>query len=456
MVFGPPGLRPGSIVPDETVGMPPAPGTYSCHERILTAHNRPVLMRKNDIPLPMRWTVMQQTVQNYNQNDWCVSTDANFDILLVGAPVHSLKMIYLHGYCFNQNAVGGNAIRPLHFMAIINRLDMQLNGSFSDDTIYQEQIYQDYNDWLENDFERMGRAPYVNGETSAMVTNSGNNINTYTMWDESNNAIAPQAQREFFIPVICALTTMDAWLPRKLVDPRIKVYGAVNPICGTNPAPDLATPPLRFRGMETFVEGIVFEPDTRKRISAFYAQAPLLHRGIVHDRFTKDLGAWLVGAYVGDIQLTPFTGSYASMCVWVNRNDATREQLVYGSNRPAALATLNPLPLQVFSFTDSSGYHYYYPDYRANFIRCQNNDKSLNCLMRQFKAYYMHYFCTDPQVTLRTGKSTGGLAMDGSNIFRLQVDAQATQGTTTGMTAVFDARRYAMITVTDTFVLKKL
>lgn len=456
MVYYPPGFRVGATRPDPTDGMPAAPQTYCKHVKLSTTHDKPVLMRPNDIALPLRWTVMQQAVQNYDTNSFCVTADSNFDVLLVGSPVHALANIYLHFYVQNTNAVGGNSVRPFHMMCILNRQDVQLNGSFTDETIYQEQMYQDYNDWLEDDFERQGRARYVNGETAAMVTNSGNAFNTYTMWDESNNAIAPQAQAEFFVPLINVLTQCSPWLPRKLVDPRIRCYGAVNPICSTNAAADLATPPLRFRGMETLVEGIVFDPDTRMRISKFYSQAPTLHRCIIHDRFIKDMGTFATGTYLGDVQLTPFTGQYASMCVWLNRNDATREQLIYGANRPATAATLNPLPQSVFTFLDSSGYPIYYNDARGPFVKMANLDKSGNNLMRQFKAYLMHYFCTDPKLTLTTGKSSGGLAMDGSFIYRMQVDPSVTQGTSTSISAYFDARRYGILTVTDTFVLTKL
>lgn len=458
MVFYPPGIRPNSSRADPTESIPAAPGTYTCHAKVATSHGKTILMRPNDVPLPMRWTVMQQSVQNYDANAFCRQADSNFDVLLVGAPVHSLEDIYLHFYVVNTNAVGGNPVKMMHAVTIFNRQDVQLNGSFTDETIYQEQMYQDYNDWLENDHERIGRAPYVNGETASMVTNAGNDPSTYVMWDASDNAIPPQGQIELFVPLINCLTDAGPWLPRKMVDPRVRIYGALNPILSTNAAGDLTGTPLRFTGMETLITGIVFDPAARMRISQYYAQAPVLHRCIIHDRFLKDMGGWQVGNYLGDAQLTPFTGQYASINFWFNRKDpnVTRELLVYGSNRTSTAATRNPLLADQFTFLDSSGYPIYYNDYRANFVRCTNNTQQLNCLMRQFKNYYMHYFCTNPKSTLRTGRSSGGLAMDGSFIFRAQLSNDNTQGTTTGITLVCDARRYGIITITDTFVLTKL
>lgn len=458
MVFYPPGFRPGATREDPTDGMPSMPGTYTCHGLAIDKTGRKILVRENDVALPVRRTIQQQAVQNYTSSAWCRQADSNFDVLLVGSPVHTMEMIYLHCYAFNGNAVGGTSIRMLHASTIIDRQDVQLNGSFTDETVYGNQMYQDYNDWLNDDFERIGRAPYMNGETGSMVTNSGNAFATYTMWDESNNAIAPQTSMELFIPLINVLTQTAPWLPRKLVDPRIRVYGLLNPVCSTNAAPDLATPALQFNGMETLIEGLLYDPTTRMAISSYYARAPMLHRCIVHDRFIKDMGTFVTGTYMGDAQLTPLTGQYASMNIWFNRQDpnVTREFLLYGANRPAAAGTKNPLTVDLMSFNDSSGYPIYYPDYRANFIRYSNNGQTLNCLMRQFKAYYMHYFCFDPKKTLLSGLSTGGLAMDGSYIIRAQLSTSNTQGTTTGVTMVVDARRYGIITITDTFVLVKL
>lgn len=442
MVYVQDGTRRGSVKPDPTASLPTPPGTYIPHIKV-TLHGQTVLVRRGDERKNVRMTMQSQQVDNFDGTAFGITPDNNFDAKIKGSPVDTLIMMYLHFYLVNTNAVGGNSITAMHPAAFWNRYEIMANGGSTDDTIYDTQIYQDFYDWLASDAERSSYSFFMGTERASLTTDSGLNPATWTAYDETANAIAPQTQREYFWPLICFLTTVSLWTNTKKVDPTIRVYGQTNPILSSNNALDLATAHLAFKQMEIYYHGLKFQSEIRRTVNDHILQGPLYLRTMTHDRQQQAIASVAQNTYLTDIQLTPLSGEYARFVVFVNRNDCTREGGIYGCNRTYAAATFSPLPLANVTFNDSSGTPVFFNDVHSNFLRMIEGGMTSNPGLRQTKNYYPFIFCTDPDTTLRSGQSTGGLALDGNYTFKFQLGT-FTAGATTSVNFTCLAQRYSI------------
>lgn len=444
MVYVTDGTRPGSTKPDPTRDLPAPAGTYCPHIKS-SLHGQTVLVRPNDVRRSMKLALQSQAVDNFDSGSFGVAADNNFDAQIKGAPVDTILNVWLHFYVFNQNAVGGNAITMMHPAAFWNRYEVMANGGSTDDTIYDMQIYQDFMNWLSSDQERSAYSQFLGTERQKANTDTALPYATWTQWDETGNSIAAQARREYWFPIICFLTLTSLWTCTKKVDPKIRIYGNVNPILSSNNTADLATTNIRFQQMELYFQGIKFQPEIRARINDHILQGPLYLRTITHDRLQQSIASIVANVYLTDIQLTPFSGEYAGLVVFVNRNDATREGAIYGCLRTYAAATWSPLPLANMTFNDSSGVPVYFNDIHSNFFRVVEAGMGPNAEMRMSKNYYTLMFATDPDTTLRSGLSTGGLAMDGNYTLKLQLASGFTAGATTAVQATVIGYRYSIL-----------
>lgn len=456
MVFQPVGLKPGSVGRDPTSNYV-IPNAY-LNVHAVGSHGQSYTIRPSDCRRNVRITVQNASVKNFDATAFGTVADNMFDLQITGAPVHTMIDCYLHFFVQNTTALLGRTITPMLPHAFFSRQEVMANGAFTDDTIYKEQAYQDYFRWLASDEERQARAMSVWMETKSRPQNDTFTPTVETMFDEAATGIAPQERREYFYPVINFFTIISPWLCTKLVDPTFRFYGAVNPILSTNNALDIATPMLRFQQMEIVYFGLLFESAIRQKINEIMLSDKHYTRCLVHDRMQQTIQSTAQNEYITDIQLTVLSGEYAGMTVYVDRNNCPVEASAYGCNRTWTATTGSPLELGNITFNDSSGYPQFYNDFVANVFRYAIEPSLLTYpSVCSVKPYYPFYFCTNPTKTLQTGMSSGGLAMDGSFILKIQVKPY-TVGATTAVKVSILANRYAILSwLTDgSFIVTKL
>jgi hypothetical protein len=364
----------------------------------------------------------------------------------------------LHFFLANPQAIGGLDIVPMAPHTFFSRQEVMANGAFTDDTIYSEQMYYDYFNWLISDAERSSRARSMGMETKDRPQNDTNTRTVETMFDEAVAAITPQTRREYFYPVINFFTQCTPWLCTKLVDPKFRFFGTVNPIMSNNPALALATPILRFQQMEVIYFGLLFEAGIREKINSIMRSDVHYTRCLVHDRMQTNIQSTASGSYLSDIQLTVFMGEYAELRVYLNRNDSPIEGLLYGCNRTWTATTGSPLELGNITFNDSSGYPIFYNDFPSNIFRlCVEPSILRYPSVNSVKPVYPFYLAADPTTTLQTGKSSGGMAMDGNFILKIQARPY-TVGATTSVQVNIHGMRYAILQwrPNGSFVVTKL
>lgn len=444
MVYVPNGTRVGTLKVDP-LDVPAPPATYCSHQ---LPHGSSVLIQPNAHKMVCYRVFQNQTVQNFPVK-FCQTPDSYFDAQLNGSPVDALLGAYLHFQVTNSNSgVGATSVTPMLACAFFDRIEVQPNGSQTDDTIYTEQLYWDYIRWLENDSERTSRGLSVGMETKAPVSLSGV-VTTQTMWDEDGTVILPGASREYLFPLVNFMTQSSIILTVKGVDPRFRVFGRVNPITSYNAVGDLAGTPLVFGQMEMILDGIKFQPAIRDKITAHYQKRSAFTRILFHERFQYSIASIATNVYLGDIQLTPFAGEYSSILWYVNRNDADRERLYYGSRVNVTPATLNPLPVGKITWNTSSGRPVYYNDHSA-FLHTNvfGSTTENNTSIFQYKPYYPTNFCLKRE-SLRSGRNTGGLAMDSAMVFKFQLLPGFTVGATTGVQLNMLGLRYGVLEQTS-------
>lgn len=457
MVFQPVGLRQGSTQADPTSSYS-IPDAYLRLHTGVGSHGQSYTIRPSDVRRNVRVTIQNQSVKNFDSAAFGVQSDNMFDVEMTGAPVHTLIDLYLHFRLFNTLASGGNNIKPMAPFAFFARQEVMANGSFADDTIYSEQAYHDYFYWLSGDTERAHRARSLLMETKDRPQNDTNTRTVETMFDEAATGIEPQESQEYFYPLINFMTTSSLWLPTKLVDPKIRLYSRQNPIVSTNDVADLATAQLRFQGMEVIYFGLLYDPTIRMKISEVMRSCTHYTRTLVHDRLQTTINSIATGTYLSDIQLTPFMGEYAKLLFYFTRNDATIEGQIYGCNRSWTTTRGSPLDIGVMTFNDSSGYAVFYNDFPTDALRyCVEGSLNKYPGVYGVKPYVPIYFCSDPTLTMQSGISSGGMAMDGNFIIKAQLKP-FTAGATTSVTATVLGSRYAILQCESngSYVLLKL
>lgn len=458
MVYVPNGTRVGTIKQDPLDVAPPS-GTYCKHEKVVLPHGAHALIRKDSFKLALYRVFQNQAVQNFPVK-FCQTPDSYFDATLNGAPVDSLLSAYLHFFVTNTNSGGGaTSVTPMLACAFFDRIEIQPNGAQTDDTIYTEQLYQDYIAWLDNETERQSRGPSVGMETKGNVSLTSDPLNQQTMWDEDGSAILPGASREYLFPLINFMTESSIALTVKGVDPRFRVFGRVNPITSYNAAADLlpTATPLAFGQMEMILDGLKFQPAIRDKITAHFQGESVMTRILYHERFQYAIASVALNQYLGDIQLVPFSGEYARILWYVNRNDAQRENLFYGSRKNVTTTTLNPLAVGKVTWNTSSGRPVYYNDHPASLhTTIFGSTLETNTSIYAYKPYYPTSFCIERD-TLRTGRNAGGLAMDSAMVFKFQL-LPFVVGTTTGVQLTMLGSRYGILeqTMDGAFVATKL
>jgi hypothetical protein len=403
-------------------------------------------MTPDDSRRDVRQNTNQMQVQTLNTS-WSIQADTFFDAKLTGAPVHTLQDWYLHMTWQNTSV---NDIIPMLPFWFFNRWEVMANGSSNDDTIYPQQMLIDYLMWLETDTERMNRGPTVGmDDSSSPGTASVAGINGIGQYDESPAAVPAGTTKEYYIPLICFLTQCNLWLPTKGVDPIVRCYGNVNAICSDNEAADLtASPPnWSLSQCEMYVTGIVYAAPLMQRLNAYYQRTELVVRVLTHERATQSISALTPGEPTADFSMNAIAGEYMMLAAVVLRGNASREQF-YSSNRTYAAATQGWMPVDQISLTDSSGNPVNFLNMKTDFHRlAQGSTFFTHTCYWGYKNIVPYVFGVKPLTTFRTGRSTGGLALDGN--FKLNVIPRPyTAGTTTNWSLTVYGMRYALLTLT--------
>jgi hypothetical protein len=443
MVFLTPGTDKSRINPDKTTGV--TGGYYAQHIPVAT-RDRNILMTPDDSRRDVRQNTNQMQVQTLNQS-WSLQPDTFFDAKLTGAPVHTLQDWYLHITYQNTSA---NGIIPMLPWWFFNRWEVMANGSSNDDTIYPQQMLQSYLMWLDTDTERMNRAPTVGMDDSSSAGTVGAlGILGLGQYDEADVEVPAGTTKEYYIPLLCFLTQCNLWLPTKGVDPIVRCYGNVNAICSDNDAGDLAAGVVNWSlsQAEMYVTGIVYAAPLMQKLNKYYQSTELVCRVLTHERASQSISSLTPGEPTADFSMNSIAGEYLMLWCVIMRGNATREQL-YSSNRTYTAATQGWMPMDQISLTDSSGNPVNFLNMKVDFHRlAQGSTFFPHTCYFGYKNICPYVFGVKPLMTFKTGRSSGGLALDGS--FKLNVIPRPyTAGSTTSWSLTVYGTRYGLLTLT--------
>lgn len=387
--------------------------------------------------------------------------DVFFDIRLTGAGVHTLDRTTLH--LTVQNTLGDPPVGetsdlvPMLPQYFFNRIEVQSDGSFTDDTIYPYQLLWDYLHTI-GYAEKSSRA-YAVGMTYGTAQEILGTADAVA-YDENEIAIVQGGTQEYFIPIHTFLTTAGTFLPGKTQDPRFRMYLAQNPVCTYNDAAAIAGNGLLLAGAEMILTGVIYSNEILLSVSNHYNSKLCISRVVLHERQLISVKGVTSFAELGDLALTSFNGEYAGMTIYLGRNDATKQQL-YMSGRHSedvVPSIIGWLPLSRIGVIDSSGNPVGYNKEHADYIRAD-----LDALTWPETSYYGEkyaYFlpwATDARTTLSTGQSTGGMVMD-SNFTLQLVTGQLPAGLPESFTVNCTAMRYGLFqrSGAGTFKITKL
>lgn len=337
--------------------------------------------------------------------------DVFADIRLTGAGVHTLDGITIKLTVRNQNAAGGRDVIPLLPYWFFNRVELQANGSFTDDTIYPTQMYLRHTHAHMFDDVKALESEWIGMEAATSFTRS----DPRTLWncyDEDGIAIPAASSKDYFIPLHNFLTTTSLFMPTKQQDPRVRFYFAANPIRSDNDPADLAGTPIRLEGMLAILRGIIYENEILLNLSAYYSSISIVMPTIVHERQVIDIKTASTGVEISDQGLTSLNGEYVGFFVWLQRGNATREQL-YSSNNTWTLPTQAWLPLDNISLKDSSGNPIGFNAIPGGYIKGTLMKEAFpQCSMSAMKDVYFFPFAKNLIASLADGLPSGGMYFD--------------------------------------------
>lgn len=429
--------------------------SYCSHPCTIDRGGQRWLMRNDDHRRLARVNSTQLSAESMPGNYLQIS-DVYFDIQITGAPVHTLKNLILHVSVINQAAVTVKPLVPFYFF---NRVECQANGGFTDDTIYPWTWYQHF--VTTTSFARKTTmSPTLFMSTGSPEDTSVVARTLWNMYDEIGSAMAIGATRQYYIPFDCNFLVQSvAWLKSKSVNPRFRFYGSLNPICSdsvTDPD-DMPATSLLINGAEFIVSGIVYTPTLADKLNNHYKSGHTISRVLCHERQIFDLSSYVPGSETSDQSLTALSGEYAGLWFFVQRAEASREQL-YGSNRTYTAATQGFLPIDYVSLKDSSGNPVQYLKMPSELHRYHMMSRQYpDSMLSTFKEVYYFPFSGSGALADTQGISTGGLLLDAK--FQFQITAGTyTAGATVAYKQVFHAQRFAIICLTSEgkFTITKL
>lgn len=337
--------------------------------------------------------------------------DVFFDFRLTGSGVHTLTEAVLQMTVKNTNPAAGRGVIPLLPYWFLNRLEIQSNGSFTDDTIYPPQMY------LRHCHAHMpAKLKSLESEWLGMQAQSSFSRSDprtlWNCWDEDGIPIPANSSKEYFLPLYNFITTTSLFLPSKQQDPRFRFYLARNPIRSDNDPLDLNGTPLLLQGVLLILKGIIYANEVLLSLADHYSSITTFMPTITHERQVIDIKSAAENVEISDQSLTSLNGEYVGMFIWFQRGNASREGL-YASNTTYTAASEAWLPIKSFSIKDSSGNPIGFNNIPGGFIKGTATALAFpDCDMSAMKNIYFIPFAKNLTSSLVEGLPSGGLAFD--------------------------------------------
>jgi hypothetical protein len=404
-------------------------------------------------------------------------SDAFFDVRLTGAPVHHLSSVEFRMSITNTPpatydptpvGAGGAGDDPADFMLVpqhpaylVNRIEIQPNGSETDDTIHNYQLFQDMS--LRMSAEEKAVMGFARGiSTSGPQPHIRDNFTNQSSYDEDGYGIAPGETRDYYLPVKSMLDQSRMFLPGKSQDPRIRLYMPANPVCSDSA--DGVT--MTLGGVDCIVSGNIYEDSVLADLRNHYRSIPTISRVLVHETQSQDIKSAQVGIPVSDVSLTVFNGAYPMFVLTLERTPAALEY-EYDSNRtkigyndvpaagdPYGNERNNWIPIAALTLTDSNGNPVWYNNIPGRYLKNIAGAKQFpNSFVLGEKNMYPLVFSTQIEDTVDTGANYGGIAMD-TNFQLKVVPGQFKAVPDETVTLRINALRYALFTMSPEGKLK--
>jgi hypothetical protein len=383
-----------------------------------------------------------------------------FDIRLTGSGVDTLDTITLR--IIVQNTDTQTAIKPVLSFFFFDHLEIQPDGGVTEDTIYADQMYIDYCNWV--DLEMKATQGYTVGMDTVGPVSTSAPVTSRTAYDEDGLQIPPLGTREYLIPQYGNMfTTGYTFLPNKIQTPRFRWFPTIQPLCTDTPKTNGVPGTITCVGADATIGGVLYDSDLREQLCNFYGKYRTISRVLVHERQLIDLKSITPGQDVSDLTLTVFSGEYAMMFVTLERVNQFKER-AYSSNRTYD-PTANPpvyhawLPIARMSLVDSNGNPIAYNNISGSYLR---HIYSAECFQGNFlyaqKQIFPWSWTLQAKRTLQYGASLGGIMFDSN--FQLKIAPGAIEGGINNESFRVFVRmlRYATLTRTPDgkFELRKL
>lgn len=414
-----------------------------------------------------RWNHIQYGPESMPTTSFDTS-DSFFDIKLSGAGVDTLCHFALQISVQNTaptpaNAGEGNAI-PVLPPYFFNRIEIQPDGGETEDTLYPEDILDDWYELYKTDKKaNLGRAIGMSTQAPAKwQKNTYSNLGTF---DEDGMPIIPGEIREFTLPIHSMLTQAKLYLPTKKQDPRWRFYIANNVLCSDSDFTNGAN--LVINQVQGIITGVLYEDDIRINLSKHYMNMKTISRVTVRERQTESIASVAPNVVSTDKTLTVFNGHFAMFYVRLEKgNSNSRPEGRYDSLRTLTdgsatddpqTYTGNYLPIIRMTLTDNDGNPVFYNNTNANFLRWVM--PTVCCDGAPFyyeKNIFPWTFCMDLPDVICCGKNSGGIYLNTEYSLRVVPGNFDVTGETDYVLRV-NARRYALLTCQGgKYTVKKL
>lgn len=377
------------------------------HDQVVQSNGVRYAMRAGDTRLGLRVNFINIGPDSLPPGGF-MQDDVFFDIRVTGAGVHTVDEMVLQMDVRNQSV---NPVIPLLSPWFFNRYEVQANGSFTDDTIYPQQMYLRHCHAHMPASIKATCSEWIGMEASTSFSRSDPRT-TWNCYDEDGVPIPAGGSRKYFIPLYNFLSTTSLFLPCKRQDPRLRFYLHRNPIRSDNDPADLAGTPLRLEGALLIMKGVVYENEVLIALNDHYKKVNTVMPTIVHERQVVDIKNAAPGVEIPDQPLTSLNGDYVGFFLTLVRGNASREQL-YSSNNTWTAISQGWLPINTVSLKDSSGNPIGFNQIPDGFLRGTATGHAFpECFMSALKNVTFFPFAKDLMASLVNGLPSGGMVFD--------------------------------------------
>ena len=397
--------------------------------------------------------------------------DVFFDIRLTGNGVDTIFDITLRMDISNTSTVPvtdtnyeETALYLLVASYLFNRIEIQPDGGFTQDTQYPDQMLIALWHLLTTE-QKACVGQGINMNTSAPRESiRGFPSNTATC-DEAAYPLYAGEKKTLFVPLYSMLTQAKIFMSTKDQNPRLRIHCAQNPLCRDSPFLNSTNftyaNNLALEGVNAIVSGVLYSDRIRTKLQDTYMKSFTVSRVLVNERQSLDVKNVVADSEISDLSMTVFNGAYAMFFIYFLQGGAQAEQL-YSSSRTINGGSPYTHPydppqepwvrLERLSMTDSDGNPVWYNLVPGDFVRFIASAQNFpGAYVYQEKNLYPFVFSIDAPCTIKTGANTGGMYLD-SNFQLLivpgvhETDPTILNWTPNGSyTLRIDAFRYALL-----------